>query len=238
MSDFLQIITYASIGGIVPCLFWLVFWLREAHEHPEPPQIILACFIGGMLTTLLVFPFEYLVAIIFSHEGILTLTLWAFIEEAGKLAVCWFIVLRTHKDHQPVDIVIYMVTVALGFAALENTFFLIAPLANGDALGSFITGNMRFIGASLLHTLASALIGVFLAFAYFKKKHLKLEYGLAGLIVAGMLHTIFNFFILKGSGIQTFLVFASVWLLIIMLIVLLEKVKTITNKIYEEKIIF
>jgi RsiW-degrading membrane proteinase PrsW (M82 family) len=227
--DILPIITYAAIGGIIPCLIWLIFWLREVHDHPEPPKIILACFIGGMLTTLLVLPFEQLVTVFFPHEGIVPLTLWAFIEEVGKFGVCWFIAIRTHKSHVPIDLVIYFVTVALGFAALENTLFLIGPLLDGDIIGSVITGNLRFIGATLLHTLCSALIGVFLAFAYYKTRTLKEEFAFIGLLFAGMLHTLFNFFILKGSGIQTFLVFASVWLLIIMLIVLLEKVKTITN---------
>lgn len=229
--DFLQALTYASIGGIIPCLFWLIFWLRESHEHPEPPKIILACFIAGMMSTFIAFPFEYIVTVFIPEQGLSSLTLWAFIEEISKLFVCWLVVFRTHKDHAPIDVVIYMLTVALGFSALENVLFLLTPLMEGNVMDSLITGNLRFIGASLLHTLCSAIIGAFLAFAYFKKPHLKEEYALLGLFLAGVLHTLFNFFILKGSGTHTFLVFASVWLLIIMLIVLFEKIKTIAKPI-------
>jgi len=225
----LQIITYASIGGIIPCLIWLIFWLREAHDNPEPPRVILACFIAGMLSTIIVFPLEYFVTLLF-HEGSLqTLTLWAFIEEALKLAVCWYVALRTRFEIHPIDAVIYMMTVALGFSAFENTIYLVTPIMNGDIITSVMTGGMRFIGATLLHTLTSAIIGVFIAFSFFKKTYLKQEYALAGLIAATVLHTVFNFFILNGSGVQTFLVFASVWLLIIVLIVIIEKVKNITN---------
>jgi len=227
--DILQAFTYASLGGIIPCLIWLVFWLREAHETPEPKRIILACFIGGMLTTLLVFPFEYVVTLFTSDGSLVTLALWAFIEEAGKLAVCWYVALRTRFEVHPIDAVIYMVTVALGFAALENTIYIISPLIDGDSIGGLLTGNMRFIGATLLHTLCSATIGIFIAFAFFKKPHLKVEYAAAGLVAASILHTLFNFFILDSSGTQTFLVFASVWLLVMMLIVVLEKVKAITQ---------
>ena len=228
--DFLQIITLASIGGIIPCLFWLIFWLREAHEHPEPPRVIMACFVAGILSTLVVLPFEYIVTRFFAYESLSALTLWAFIEEAAKLGACWFIALRIHKNHKPIDTVIYMITVALGFAALENTIFLLSPLSDGDFVGSFVTGNLRFVGATLLHTLCSAIIGVFLAFAFFKKPFRKEEYAIAGLFFATVLHTLFNFFILNNSGSETFLTFASVWLLIIILIATLEKVKTITNK--------
>lgn len=228
MANIIEIILYASIGGIIPCLFWLIFWLRETHDHPEPPKIIIACFIGGMLSTLLAIPFQFLVSH-FSSEGIVPLTLWAFIEEIAKFFVCWFIVLRKHRNPSPVDIVIYMLTVALGFAALENTLYLISPLSGGDFATSIMTGNLRFIGATLLHTLCSAIIGIFIAFAYYKTPNQKEEYALIGLFFAGVLHTLFNFFILMESGVLTFLVFSCVWILIIMLIVVIEKVKNITD---------
>jgi len=228
--DILHIITLASVGGIIPCIFWLVFWLREAHETPEPPRIILACFIGGMISTLLVLPIEYAISLFYTDSMSLpSITLWAFSEEAVKLGVCWFIALRTRFEVHPIDAVIYMVTVALGFAAFENTMYLLTPLLDGDTVNTLVLGNLRFIGATLLHTLCSGTIGVFIAFAFFKKTHLKEEYALVGLIVAGVLHTLFNFFILKDEGAQAFLVFSSVWLLIMMLIVVIEKVKTITN---------
>ncbi len=229
--DFLHLLLYASIGGIIPCLFWLVFWLRETREHPEPPRTVLACFVAGMLTTVLVIPLQYLVTHVFESYSTEALTVWAFLEEIIKFAACWFVVLRRHKDHAPIDIVIYMITIALGFAALENTLYLLTPLYDGNIIDTLMTGNIRFIGSTLLHTVASSVIGVFLAFAYYKQPHLKEEYGFIGIFIAGVLHTLFNFLILSESGAQAFLAFVSVWLLVIVLIVTLEKVKTITNPI-------
>lgn len=230
MAHFLQVITYAAFGGIVPCLFWLIFWLREDEKKHEPARLVLACFVAGMIMTLIVFPFEYLATLIFSTGSVAALTSWAFIEEIGKFIAFYLIVIKNPRKHAPIDLVIYMITVALGFAALENTLYLISPLSQGDALTSAITGNLRFIGASLLHTLASAIIGVFLAFAFFKKKHLKEEYAVIGILCAGVLHTLFNFFILNDSGIETIMAFAVIWFLIMALIIVLEKIKTITLK--------
>jgi len=230
MFNYIQVVTFATLGGVIPSLLWLIFWLRENRDNPEPPKIILACFVAGMITTLAVFPFEYLVTLFLKEGTIPAFTSLAFIEEIGKFLACYFIALRTSYEKRPIDAVMYMVAVALGFAALENTFFLIAPLAGGDTLGSIITGNLRFIGASLLHTLASASIGIFIAFSFYMKAILKEEYLVAGIIFAGVLHTLFNFFILQDSGTGIFLVFATIWTLIIALIIILERVKVIKQK--------
>ena len=230
MANFLEVITYASFGGIIPCLFWLIFWLREDEKRHEPAQLILACFIAGMIMTLLVFPFQFLVTLIFSEGSLTTITAWSFIEEIGKFIAFYLVALRNPRIHAPIDLVIYMIAVALGFAALENTLYLIAPLSQGDALTSIITGNLRFIGATLLHTLASAIIGVFMAFALYKSERIKEEFALIGILCAGVLHTLFNFFILNGSGTKILLVFTTIWFLIMALIIVLEKVKTISIK--------
>ena len=76
--------------------------------------------------------------------------------------------LRFRVFDEPLDGVIYLVTAALGFSALENVFFLITPAQGGDLLRTIVTGDLRFIGASLLHTLASATIGVSLALSFYK----------------------------------------------------------------------
>lgn len=227
MLSFLQIITYASLGGILPCLFWLVFWLREDSAHPEPKRVIMACFVAGMLTTLLVLPFEALVSLFFKSPTTLTYILWAALEEVFKFAVCYFVAIRTVNDDEPIDSVIYMIVVALGFAALENSFYLISPLATETGVSAAINGNLRFIGSTLLHTVSSGTVGIFLAFSFYKSSRQKEQYAFLGLIAATVLHTLFNLFILEDSGKHAFMVFVSVWLLIIGLIVIVEKIKKI-----------
>ncbi len=123
--------------------------------------------------------------------------------------------------------VIYMITIALGFASLENALFLLTPLTSGDYIDSALTGSFRFLGASLLHVLASGTVGVFLAFAFYKNTAAKLFYGMLGLCLAVILHALFNFFIIDSSGEGILAVFLFVWIGIIILFLLFEKIKQI-----------
>ena len=128
---------------------------------------------------------------------------------------------------EPIDPMIYLITTALGFAALENTLFLINSLSNGGFVESIITGNMRFIGATLLHTISSGTIGLAMGLTFYKKPRTRMVALIIGIILAIILHTFFNFLIINSSGNGILWVFAGVWILVVLLILLFEKVKHI-----------
>lgn len=216
-------ILLASLGGIIPALIWLLFWLREDRRHPEPRGRIFITFLAGMLSVLAVLPLEHLVQ---EHVGggLFTLfLLWAIIEETLKFIFAYFAGLHNRECDEPIDPIIYMITAALGFAALENALFLLTPIGDGLLAQSIMTGNMRFIGASVLHTLASGIIGVALAFSFYKAKKVKRWFVFIGLILAIALHTFFNFSIIGQTNILS--VFAYIWFGVIVLLIIFEKVK-------------
>ena len=217
------VLLIAGLGGILPALLWLVFWMMEDSRDPEPKRYIFFCFVLGMLAVPLVLPLErYAMGYL---SGWMLLLLWAAAEEIFKFAAAYWGALRTRVFDEPLDAVVYMVTAALGFSGLENAFFLMTPVGNGDFLRSIVTGDLRFIGATLLHTLSSATIGVALALTYHKSAAARRAAALAGVILAVALHTLFNFFILQtGSG-ATFWVFLSIWLGIVLVLFMIERVK-------------
>lgn len=225
---------YALIGGLFPALVWLWFWMHEGHEHHEPKGTIWLTFILGMCAVFLVYPFQQL-GMVWSgaQDGSLTLIIiWAAIEEVAKFAVAYFIALRFKETvyDEPIDAFVYLVTAALGFSAMENTFFLLGPLLQGQALVTIVTDNMRFMGANLLHVASSGILSVFLALAYFKKRWVAVLYTCAGLFVAVLLHAVFNFLIIVITEVEKekiFIAFSFVWITIIILILALERVKTI-----------
>ncbi len=217
------------MGGVLPALFWLWFWLKEDRLHPEPRSKIIIVFLCGMASVFLVLPIEkFIFTATLPGISLITVLLWAGTEELFKYAVAYWSALKYKEMDEPIDAVIYMITAALGFSALENALFLSNLIDLGLVSDSIITGNSRFLGATLLHIASSASVGVMIGLAYYKKSWLKKIFLFTGLGLAIALHTIFNLLIIK-FGSDTFLVFTGVWILIIFLIVLLEKVKNINH---------
>lgn len=224
----LSVVVYAAIGGILPALLWVWFWKKEDAKRPEPTQLIVAAFLVGMVCVAAVIPLQKIAATLLS--GTAMVVVWAAIEEAMKFALAYFTVLSHKANDEPVDAMIYMITVALGFAAAENTLFLIDPIANSGVVESILTGNFRFLGATLLHVLCSSVIGLALGLAFYKRPIAKFMYGIVGLILAITLHGLFNFFILKSDGGELMRVFAFVWVGLILLLIAFEHVKRIRKR--------
>ena len=213
----------AMLGGVLPALLWLTFWLLEDRCEPEPKRYILLTFVAGGLMVAVALFLEKRAELYWS--GTTLLLSWAAIEELLKFGAAYFVALRTRVFDEPIDAIIYMITVALGFSAFENMLFLLTPVSNGDIVRSVITGDLRFIGATLLHSLSSATIGVALAFVYYKKPAAKRFAALLGVILAIFLHTLFNFFILGNSGGATFWIFLCIWFGIVVLLFTTEAIK-------------
>jgi RsiW-degrading membrane proteinase PrsW (M82 family) len=225
------VVLTAFLAGILPSLLWLSFWLLEDRKHPEPKKYIFFAFMAGMAVVVpIVLPLEKLVqakavALGYAAEGFLVLFLWALIEEAFKFAAAYVAALHWRVFDEPIDGVIYMVTAALGFAALENTLFLLNPISAGTIEQTIITLDLRFIGATLLHVLASATVGLCLAFAFSKKVAARRQAALLGVVLATILHAAFNFFILNPGEGATFFIFLMVWLGIVAVLAFAERVK-------------
>jgi RsiW-degrading membrane proteinase PrsW (M82 family) len=226
----LDIFFYALLGGILPALVWLLFWLREDRKNPEPNGLILKTFFLGMLAVLLVLPFQKGVELLFPNLLITSIFLWAIFEEGFKFMAGYFGGLHSVEDNEPVDPLIYMITAALGFVAAENTLFILGPLLGEDVPQAIITGNLRFIGASLLHVICSGLIGVFISFSFFQGRFKRFLWGMVGFGMAIAIHTLFNLSILNLGERGLFISFCSVWGGVILLLLAFEKAKTIARE--------
>ncbi len=213
----------AFLGGMIPAFVWLFFWLLEDRCEPEPKRYIFLCFLAGMLGVVVVLPLEQLADNYVT--GTMLLLVWGALEELVKFGAAYAVALRTAFFDEPLDAVIYLVTAALGFSALENTLFILGPLHEGDALRSILTADLRFMGATLLHSLASATIGIALALSFYKPASVRRMVAFLGVVLAIALHTLFNFFILNKGSDATFWIFLCIWVGIVALLLLVERVK-------------
>ncbi len=224
---------YAVIGGVFPALIWLWFWMHENHAHHEPKNTIWLTFLVGMSAVFIVYPFQKFASFTIGENHSWQLFLvWAVIEEVAKFAVAYAIALRLKFDvfDEPIDAFVYLMTAALGFSAMENTLFLIAPLLQGETITTILTGNMRFMGANLLHVASSGVLSLCIGFSYFKPVWIQRISTLGGLCIASLVHATFNLLILLVSEYNKemiFVAFSYVWITLIILILALEKVKTV-----------
>ena len=216
----------AFVAGLVPAMFWL----REDKKHPEPYRLVAVSVISGMAIIPLVLPLQQLAAEL--YVGANLMLVWVTIEESLKYLVALVVVLWNKAVDEPIDLIMYMIFVAIGFAALENTLFIYNPILQGAYEEIFITGGTRFVGATLLHILASATIGVFMAFAFYKSKAVKLLYGILGLCIAIVLHTLFNFSIMNAQLNTVLYVFLVVWIGIVGLFIVFEKIKHLYHRTF------
>lgn len=236
-------ILFALTGGILPAVLWLWFWLKE-DSHPEPRKILILTFVGGMVMAIVALFAEQLaftgMNYLFSPvgQGLITTSLlfiWATIEEVAKYLAAKKIALRLPCFDEPVDAIIYLITAALGFAALENVLFLLKVFGNQGMAVGFITGNLRFLGATLLHVAASSIVGASIAFSFFHKEKLHRNV-LGGLLLAIILHTLFNFFIIKSGGANLFKILVPLWGAIIVLLMVFEKIRSLKQDKFTSQI--
>ena len=196
--------------GILPALVWLFYYLNK-DVHPEPKRMILKVFLWGALITLPVFFIQLGLSSLL--DGLLlpnlitSLLYWflviAFTEEFFKyLVVRWKVFNSRHLD-EPVDIMIYMIVAALGFAALENILYLFSPADNlsfNQVLNNaLIVSFVRFIGATFLHTLASGVIGYFLVIEVYEIEK-RGWFIFSGILLATTLHGLYNFSVITFKG--------------------------------------
>lgn len=144
--------------------------------------------------------------------------LWAAaVEEVIKLLAVRVAVLKHTEFDEPTDAMIYMVTAALGFAAIENILVLTKIIPNGTEYAMGVLA-LRFIGATFLHALAAAITGYFLAISWFFRKH-AFKLILLGLTLATSVHFLFNMLLRIFQENLTALIYSTALLLSVAYIV-------------------
>jgi RsiW-degrading membrane proteinase PrsW (M82 family) len=155
------------------------------------------------------------------------------VEELLKLTFTYNICLRRKVNDEPIDASIYMLTSALGFAAIETALIIYEPLSHGRISDTILASNFRSIGPMLIHIISSATLGIFIGLAFYKSKIKKFLYLVLGYILAVLLHALFNFFIVLNDTTHNinyfWLACFITWTLVIVLLIFFKKVRQVTK---------
>jgi len=223
--------------SLAPSVIWLLFFLKK-DKLPESNKMILKIFLFGILIAIptalveiglteeisaLTLP-SFISQIIYTFIGI------ALIEEIFKYWVVKKNIIGHPEMDEPVDLMIYMIVAALGFAALENLLILL-PLSNPFLFAEIaVLSIFRFVGATFLHALCSGLIGYFMATAIAGHKKKKFQTVGAGIIIAILLHGLYDFSIMELEGNFKFLIPVIILLGLIFFVTWgFKKVKTLKS---------
>lgn len=181
--------------SFLPSLFWLLvvrFWDRR---EPEPSKVVGKVFIWGILITVPALILAKLATGLLEMIQMSTLTaivlssflIDGLIEETAKYAVIRDGVFKLPDFNQPLDGLVYGVTVGLGLAFFENALIVITSGAEILIL--------RAVTATLMHALAGGITGYYFGVAKFigpGKSRIKNRLISLGLILAILFHAIYN----------------------------------------------
>jgi RsiW-degrading membrane proteinase PrsW (M82 family) len=221
--------------GFLPPFIWLFYYLEKDVNKESKINILTAFIAGGLMTIPAYFIETFFLSSNIPLSPFLAVFATNFIFVAMFEEVLKFSVFKIGFEKkpfldEPVDFLIYMITIALGFATFENIFILYQFDFVDVVSTSMVVGAIRFLGPNLLHSVASGLLGFFACWARLRKNHI---FTIFGILTAIALHGIFNLLIIKTDNI--FNIFLLALILIMTFFALLKsfKILKVVNKNYE-----
>ena len=203
--DYLKYLLY-FIVGILPCIIWLIFYLRQ-DMHPESNRKIIEIFILGMIIVAPVLIIENLLGnflvknlpTLFNVDSVsptlvqllfyYTIVI-GFIEEFFKYIVVKLRAIKSSHFDEPIDAMLYTIIISLGLAAIENLAVIFQTTEIGSAI---LISVIRLLTAIFLHSLAAAITGYFLALSLsLRNKWKRFLIIISGLLLASVFHGVYD----------------------------------------------
>ncbi|WP_251555261.1 glutamic-type intramembrane protease PrsW [Neobacillus muris] len=180
-------------AGIAPGFALLsYFYLKDEYES-EPISFVLRTFLYGAL---LVFPIMFIQHVLETEHLVKTDFIDAFLtssllEEFFKWFILFYIVYQHVEFDEPFDGIVYGSAVSLGFATVENVFYLIA------------NGIEHAMTRALLPVSSHALFGVIMGYYIGKAKFTdgsKAKWVILSLLLPVLLHGIYDFILISQKN--------------------------------------
>lgn len=189
-----------AMGLVLLCYLWLDRW------EPEPPRLLVMGFLwGASVAVLLSMIFEHILHIAIGggegKPGFVTMALVApVVEEAAKglFLVLMMTGRRRNELNTLTDCLVYAGFVAVGFAWLEDIFYIASAATPDETLKTII---LRLVISPFAHPLFTTMTGIGVYFALKSRSSgAKLGYILLGYLGAVIMHGLWNGSALIGSS--------------------------------------
>lgn len=209
-------------------VFFLAVYIYNKDTVKESGSLLIGLFGSGILAILISTIIDFIVMVLFpkyylgsNYDDFNFITLFlvlflevSLVEEGSKWLMLKVFGYRSKEFDQIFDIIVYSVFIALGFAAVENIFYVLQ--------GGFVLGVYRAIFSVPGHAFFGVFMGYYLGLAriYYKKnKFLYVKNLVYSGLIPMLLHTVFNFCLISSSSIYfiiSFFVFVAILYVIAM----------------------
>lgn len=184
--------------ALAPGLFLLWYFYNRDRYEPEPKRKILKIFLLGALMVLPAGIIEIVLITIVDTmtSGLIYIFVLAFIvvaptEELLKFYAVKRWIYRSIEFDEIMDGIVYTVAASLGFATVENIFYVVS-----QGIG---TGIARAFLAVPGHAFFGALMGYYIGRAKFNKEKEK-QLIIKGILFAILMHGLYNFLLLTQTA--------------------------------------
>lgn len=185
------------ILAIAPALFLLIIFYRLDFRNPEPIGLLIKLYLFGMVSVIPILVVEMILSFLnifqyFDTDLTNLYTAFAvagFTEEIFKWIFVFIIAFRNKAFDEPLDGIIYCVFVSLGFATIENIFYVFD--------GSYSVGMIRAILSVPAHMLFAVSMGYYLSLSKFAQDGKNTVFFLKSLLVPILLHGVYDFILMS-----------------------------------------
>ncbi len=219
----------------LPSILIIVFFVKS-DKFKEPPKEIIKVFFYGILITIPAYFLNTFLSQIWyetklSKDLISSFFTAAPVEEGLKLSILYFFVYRMKDFNEPVDGIVYGVCASLGFATLEN-FYYVYLLADYYETSSVTLAILRSFSAVPAH----AAFGMFMGYFFMKYAFIKKGDNLLfAFLVPFTLHGCYNLFVASNFLVALILILIS-WIIGLRLFSKLKTSQKRKKKEHEKKI--
>ena len=220
---------------ILPSILIVLFFVKSDKFKEPTKEIIKVFFLGIFITIPAYYLNTYLSEIWYStnaSEGLISSFLTAApVEEGLKLSVLYFFVYKMKDFNEPIDGIVYGVTVSLGFATLENIYY-VYLLADYFETTSMTLAILRSFSAIPAH----AVFGIFMGYFFMKYVFIKKGDNLIfAFLVPFVLHGCYNLFTSSNFLVSLILILIA-WIVALRMFSRLKKTQKSKRNEYEKKL--